>query len=136
MRIFIDTSPFIYLVEGHPAFADPVKTYILNAVANDDHLVTSVITIMEYGVMPTRKGKEALIHEFDGFIQSLNIPVEIIDRSTAVLAYKLRGKYEFLKGMDALQLAVAIETGCELFITNDKKLKNITEIQVLIVEDL
>jgi len=136
MRIFIDTPPFIYLVEGHPAFADRVKTYILNAVSNDDHLVTSVITIMEYGVMPTRKGKEILIHEFDGFIQSLNIPVEIIDRSTAVLAYKLRGKYDFLKGMDALQLSVAIETGCALFLTNDKKLKNITEIQVLVVEDL
>ncbi len=136
MRIFIDTSPFIYLVEGNPAFADRVKTYILNAVANDDYLVTSVITIMEYGVMPTRKGKETLIHDFDRFIQLLNIPVVIIDRSTAEFAYKLRAKYDFLKGMDALQISVAIETGCALFITNDKKLKNITEIQVLIIEDL
>ncbi len=98
--------------------------------------MTSVITIMEYGVMPTRKEKEALIHEFDRFIQSLNIPVEIIDRGTAEFAYKLRAKYGFLRGMDALQLSVAIETGCGIFMTNDKKLKNITEIQVLIVEDL
>jgi predicted nucleic acid-binding protein len=136
MRIFIDTAPFIYLVEGHPVLANRVRTFILNAVSNDSDFMTSVITIMEYGVMPTKKGKEALIHEFDRFIQSLNIPVEIIDRGTAEFAYKLRAKYGFLRGMDALQLSVAIETGCGIFMTNDKKLKNITEIQVLIVEDL
>lgn len=136
MRIFIDTAPFIYLVEGHPVLANRVRTFILNAVSNDSHFMTSVITIVEYGVMPTRKEKEALIHEFDRFIQSLNIPVEIIDRGTAEFAYKLRAKYGFLRGMDALQLSVAIETGCGIFMTNDKKLKNITEIQVLIVEDL
>jgi predicted nucleic acid-binding protein len=52
MKTFIDTSPFIYLVEKHPEFADKVRSFILEAVNQNDELVTSVITLMEFGVMP------------------------------------------------------------------------------------
>ena len=38
--------------------------------------------------------------------------------------------------MDALQLATAIETGCDMFYTNDRKLKQIDEINVITVDEL
>ena len=38
--------------------------------------------------------------------------------------------------MDALQISVAIEKDCDQFLTNDKKLKKISELQILLVEDL
>ncbi|MCB9282668.1 MAG: hypothetical protein H6563_01225 [Lewinellaceae bacterium] len=60
MKTFIDTSPFIYLVGNHPEFADQVRAFILQAVSNNDELVTSVITLMEFGVMPERKGLQEL----------------------------------------------------------------------------
>ena len=136
MKTFIDTSPFIYLVENHPEFADQVRAFILEAVSNNEGLVTSVITLMEFGVMPERKGRQELILQFEEFLQMMNISIEVIDQRIAETAYKLRAKYDFLKGMDALQISVAIEKECDQFLTNDKKLQKISEVQILIVEDL
>lgn len=45
MKIFIDTAPFIYLIEDHPVFAAKVNQIITQAVVNNDSLVTSVIYI-------------------------------------------------------------------------------------------
>lgn len=38
--------------------------------------------------------------------------------------------------MDALQLAVACITGCDLFLTNDKQLKQFADIKCITVEEL
>ncbi len=38
--------------------------------------------------------------------------------------------------MDALQVSVAIEKNCDQFLTNDKKLSKVSELQIIIVEDL
>jgi len=48
----------------------------------------------------------------------------------------LPAKYQFLKGMDAFQLVLSINEKCGRFITNDKKLKRVTEIDVKTMEDL
>lgn len=136
MKTFIDTSPFIYLIENKPAYADIIKSYFLEALTNDHEIITSVISVMEFGVVPEKKGKHELIIQFEAFLQTMNITVEIIDKSIAETASKLRARYNFLKGMDALQVAVAIEKGCDYFLTNDKKLVNISEVQILLVENM
>ena len=136
MKTFIDTSPFIYLVENNPVFVDRIRSFFIDAL-NDDHgLITSVITIMEFNVMPQRKGRHELILQFEEFLHMMNISVEEIDQKVAETAYKLRAKYDFLKGMDALQISVAIEKECDQFLTNDKKLTKISEVKILLVEDL
>ncbi len=136
MKTFIDTSPFIYLVENNPEFVEKVRNFILDAVNSEHELVTSVITVMEFGVMPERKGQQELILQFENFLQLLGISVEEIDQQVARTAYKLRAKYDFLKGMDALQMSVAIEKNCDQFLTNDKKLSRVSEVQIVLVEDL
>jgi predicted nucleic acid-binding protein len=37
---------------------------------------------------------------------------------------------------DALQIAVALEAGCEAFLTNDLTLKRVVELRVLVLDDL
>jgi predicted nucleic acid-binding protein len=37
---------------------------------------------------------------------------------------------------DALQIAVALEAGCEAFLTNDRTLKRVTELRVLVLDEL
>lgn len=91
---------------------------------------------MEFGVMPTRQGRQELTLQFESFLRMMNISVEEIDRNTAQTAYQLRAKYDFLKGMDALQISVALEKECDQFLTNDKKLKRVSELQIILVEDL
>ena len=37
---------------------------------------------------------------------------------------------------DALQIAVAIQEGCEAFLTNDRRLARVAELRVLLLDDL
>lgn len=135
MKIFVDTAPFIYLIENHPKFVGKVKKAITDAIVNGDELVTIVITFMEFGVKPEKENRQDLITKFEELVERLNIDILTIDKETGRRAYKLRAKYDFLKGMDALQLALSIKEQCSTFITNDKKLKKITEIQVKTLDD-
>jgi predicted nucleic acid-binding protein len=55
--------------------------------------------------------------------------------SVAECAAELRAKYQSLRTPDAQQLAAAIEYGCSHFITNDKRLRKVTEIRILVLAD-
>ncbi|MEL7123639.1 MAG: PIN domain-containing protein [Bacteroidota bacterium] len=136
MKIFFDTAPFIYLIENHPEFAIKVKTLISNAIINGDQLVTSVVTISEFGVKPTRDNRIDLIEKFDQLLSRLNVEILVIDQSAAKKAYELRAKYKFLKGMDAFQVALSLNSKCNQFVTNDKKLKSITEIDIKTMDNI
>jgi predicted nucleic acid-binding protein len=134
MRIFIDTAPFIYLIEDNPIFAEKVKNYFIEVILNQEKLVTSVITVMEFGVIPERQEKQETILKFREFLDSMDISVVSINEQISVKAYKLRAKYSFLRGMDALQMAVALEENCQKFLTNDEKLERITELEVILID--
>jgi predicted nucleic acid-binding protein len=41
-----------------------------------------------------------------------------------------------LRTPDALQIATALEAGCEAFLSNDAGLRRVTELRVLILDDL
>lgn len=60
----LDTSPFIYLVEKHPAFYSKVLPIFASLDAGDARGVTSVLTLLETLVQPLQKGASALA---DGF---------------------------------------------------------------------
>jgi len=130
MRKFLDTAPLIYLVEGHPEFKDIVKKILSESIVDNDILITSVITILEFGVKPEKENRQDIILQFRELLDRLNTRIEIVDEEIATNAYKLRAKYKFLKGMDSIQLATAITSGCEEFITNDQKLERIEEINI------
>ena len=102
MKLFTDTAPFIYLIEDNPIFVEKVKNFFVEIVLNQENLVTSVVTIMEFGVMPERQGRQETIIKFRKFLNSMDISVISIDKKIAIRAYELRAKYSFLKGMDAL----------------------------------
>ena len=136
MKIFVDTAPFIYLLENHPEFAQKVKRIIASAIANGDSLLTSVITYMEFGVKPEQENRQELIQKFDELLDRLSIDILVVDKEAGRRAYQLRAKYKFLKGMDALQVALSLKENCSLFLTNDKNLKKIAEIDVRTIDDL
>ena len=50
-------------------------------------------------------------------------------------AGRLRGRYKDIKAIDAIQIASAIDVGADAFLTNDKKLKKVEEIKVLVLKD-
>lgn len=58
-----------------------------------------------------------------------------IDADVAETAARLRTSYG-LRTPDALQISAALTTGCQAFLTNDKKLRRVTELRILVVDEL
>ena len=58
-----------------------------------------------------------------------------ISEGTVEAAGRLRGRFPFLKTVDAIQLAGALEVGAEAFLTNDVKLQQFNELKILVLKD-
>lgn len=92
--------------------------------------------IHEYLVIPYRIQDYQKIIEFERFKKTLKMRVLAADDAITKHAAQIRAKYSGIKAMDALQLASAIISGCDVFLTNDKQLRQVEEIPVLLVDDL
>lgn len=134
-RLYLDTAPVIYLVERNPQFFDRVRHVFQKVDEGTLTVVASPITLAECLVGAYRMGQaeaaanfvECLTQEGTDFVQ---ISAAIGDR-----AAQLRVKYN-LKLTDALQIATAIASGCEAFLTNDAQLKRILDLRVLVISEL
>jgi predicted nucleic acid-binding protein len=62
----------------------------------------------------------------------LSVPVST---TIAENAAELRAKYR-LRTPDALQIGTAIESSCHAFLTNDFGIQRVTEISVLVLDEL
>ena len=98
--------------------------------------MTSVITIEEYCVFPYRNNDMDLIRKLDRFMVDMEIGIINIDVAIAKKASKIRGMFKDFKAMDSLQLAAACIKGCDMFLTNDKQLRQFKEIKCVTVDEL
>ena len=135
-RVFVDTAPFIYCLESSPQYLDVIKSFFAKCLEEERELVTSAITIEEYLVYPYSEDKKELIDNFKRFVDYMNIVVVDIDSVIAEQAAKIRAQYKSFRAMDALQIATAIVSGCDMFLTNDKQLKQEIELPCMTIDDL
>ncbi len=135
-RVYIDTSPFIYYLENSALYMDKMKHFFEICLDKNIQIVTSVITVEEYLVFPYACGKMELIVNFKRFIEYMNIDVVNIDSGIAEQAAKIRSRYKYFKAMDALQIAAAIASRCDMFFTNDKQLRQEKELPCMTIDDL
>lgn len=98
--------------------------------------ITSTVTVTEYLTYPYRQNDKKLIDAFYSFIDDMDIQVQNINVRIAEKAAQIRAEYKFFKTMDALQLATACITGCDLFLTNDRQLKQFKDIKCITVDEL
>ena len=78
-------------------------------------MVTSSITVEEYSVYHLKNRKFEYIYAFRAFLEDMEFVFNNVDFDTAFLAAQLRAKYQAIKAMDALQLASAIQSHCDVF---------------------
>lgn len=130
----IDTSPFIYHFQGEAVYSK-VTTDLFNAVEKGlIRAVTSVITLLEVLVKPVSEGNVKAAEEYRILLRTFpNLNLRTIDDTVASRAAGLRASYG-IRVPDALQLGAAIEEGAKAFVTNDEKLRKVTDIQVLILK--
>jgi predicted nucleic acid-binding protein len=124
MRMYLDAVVTIYLVERVPPFF-PLVDAKVSATGVD--LVVSDLTRMECLVKPIQKADQTIIrlfHSFFGSVEVLSLPAATFDRATSI-----RAQFKF-KTADALHLAAAVESGCDVFLTNDHQFRRFTGITV------
>lgn len=135
-RVFVDTAPIIYYLENSSLYMDAIKKFFTKCIEENIKIVTSAITIEEYLVFPYSSGKMELADNFKEFIEYMNIEVVDIDSNIAELGANIRSQYKNFKAMDAIQIATAIISGCDMFFTNDKQLRQEKEIPCMTMDDL
>lgn len=133
-KVFIDTAPIIYYLQNSELYYASMKAFWREY--NECDYVTSTITITEYLTYPYKQEDAKLINSFYGFINDMDIQVKSIDERIADKAAQIRAEYKFFKTMDALQLATACITGCDLFLTNDKQLRQFKEVKCITTDEL
>jgi predicted nucleic acid-binding protein len=87
-------------------------------------------------VMPFRSGRPDAVDEmFSTAIQVPNIEWLSPSLGIAERAARARATYQ-LRTLDAIQLATALTAGATGFVTNDKDFRRVTDIDVLMLDDL
>ena len=133
-KVFIDTAPIIYYLQNSELFFANMRTFWKKY--NECDYVTSAITVTEYLTYPYKQRDMKLIDSFYAFINDMDIQVKSIDGRIAEKAAQIRAEYPSFKTMDALQLATACIEGCDLFLTNDKQLRQFKEVKSVTVDEL
>ena len=131
-----DTAPIIYFLERHPSYFDRVKLILEKVADGAIKGVGSTLLLAEVLVLPISNGKNDLAKIYEAKLtRSPNFQVEPVSVSIARLAAELRSKHN-LKTPDALHIATALDSGCDAFLTNDRALKRVSELTILVLDDL
>lgn len=129
MTVYLDVNCLIYFVECNPIWWPKVTARIAALRALGNTLAVSDLTRAECLVGPFKSGDPVALASYEAVFADPEIQVLPLTSNVCERAARLRASYG-IKLPDALHLAVAIEYGCGMFLTNDAKLTRCTEIAV------
>ena len=135
-RVFLDTAPLIYYIEGGSKFQKVLDNLFgLNSRAKFT-FVTSTVSLLEVLVKPLRDGRNDIAQQYrDILTKAMWNEMHDLTSDVAEVAAKFRANYN-LRTPDAIQIASALSTKSNYFLTNDAKLKQVTDINVVTLDEL
>jgi len=104
------------------ALLQPAKMH-----ADGDRIAVSDLVRMEWRVGPLIAGDALTPAAFDGFFASSDVQVLGVTAAVCDRAAAIRAAFRF-RPRDALHVAAAVESGCDLFLTQDARLSGFSEI--------
>ncbi len=129
-KIGLDTAFFVYFLEEHPEYLRATRAVIDEIEAGRIFGVFSSVGLIEVLTGPKKLGRFDLARRYQQLITHFpNLTIAGINEQIVELASDLRSKYN-LGTPDAIHIATAIDFGAEKFITNDRNLKQVKEIEV------
>jgi len=135
-RIALDTSVFIYQLEGnfrYLRFTDHIFSWLERPASK---AVTSTITMTELLVQPYRIFDQHQVNQFLALLSTFpNLDWVAPSLEIADIAARIRALHR-LRTPDALQAATAVRTAATGLITNDSILKRVEGFETLVLDDL
>jgi predicted nucleic acid-binding protein len=134
-KIGIDSMCFIYHFEVNKSYGEIVKKLFLQLQKDKLTAVTSTITLAEILSFEKLQKDRILFEQTKTRLrQTPNLEIIPVDETIGEIAAIIKYKYSIALP-DAIQIATAVVSGQEAFITNDRRLQKIKEIKVLILDD-
>lgn len=128
--IGIDTAVLIYVLEDNPKFSSPARDILHSVETGRKQAIFSAIGMIELLAGPKRQQRYDLANQYRSMLIGFpNLTIMGINEQIVEIASDLRATYG-LKTPDAIHIATAISAKADVFITNDKGLKNIKEIKI------
>lgn len=133
--IGLDTAPIIYFIE-EGSYLDIVTPFFEELSEGNFSAVTSTITLLEVLVHPYRCGDKDMAQEYrEILLYSDNLTTFPVSKEIAERAAEIRAIYG-IRVPDAIQIATALHARASGFLTNDKSLKKIQEIDIVTLGDV
>ncbi len=134
-KIGLDTSVFVYHFGEVEPFAKPAFAVLSSLESGRIAGLTSVLTVTEIQAKPLQAGVVSLARQYRAMVTRFpNLVTLDVDISVAQRAAALRAVHG-LRTPDALHLACCLEGGATAFVTNDKRLRKVTELEVVVLGD-
>ena len=134
--IGLDSSLFIYLLENNPDFADQAERILSQVEQGMYRGIFANVGVIEVLTGAKKKHNLVLAAYYRYYLRTLpHLTTVNLNASIIELASDLRATYN-IATPDAIHVATAIDQKADTFITNDAKLKKITEIEVKTLKDL
>jgi predicted nucleic acid-binding protein len=135
--VFLETSVLIYYIESHPKYASLVAPVIDALDQGTKVAFSSYVALFEVLTKPFELGRQDLIDRYkDLLLKHPNVRIRTLEQTVAEEGARLRAQYKLKKAPDAIQLATAGLEGVEVFLTNDRELKRVKEVPVVVLDDL
>ena len=126
---YLDSNIVMYFIESRSLWGPRATAVIGDMRSHGDILAVSDLTRMECRVGPVRAGDAFLLQAFDSFFSAAGVGVIPITSAAWDRATTIRAKHGF-RALDAIHLATAAEAGCDIFLTNNKRLSSFPDIRV------
>lgn len=134
--VALDTSIFIYFMEGDPTWLPIIRPLFAAAAAGERRLITSSVTLLEVLVVPYRSGDLAISERYEALLtRGRGLSLIEVDRPILRAAAQVRAIYR-IRTPDALQIAAALASRCTAFVTNDRRLPQIKGLRIVQLNDL
>jgi predicted nucleic acid-binding protein len=135
-QLAFDTTPLIYFIERNPKYIALMRPIMRRVASSKPIGIASYLVLAEVLVHPIKTGNAILTQQYENvLVKSRDFQLIPIGEAVSKKAAELRAKYN-LKTPDALHVASALVAGCDAFLTNDSGIKRVTEITVLILDEL
>jgi predicted nucleic acid-binding protein len=131
--VYLDANAFIYWVEGDAPLAGAMRSVFAAIAAAGAGIVTSELTVAECLYKPHRDGNMAVAASYEDFFRSGEDVALLPLNGEVALAAARQGGAWGLKLADAIHFVSALEHGCGVFVTADRRFRSAPGMQVLLI---
>ncbi len=129
-RAYIDTNVFIYFLEFEGELNRAATAKIADFQKNGTQVITSRLTFLECIYGPSKAGATALVDMYRSMLTH-GAAVHLVEMTNDILeSAALNGGNLGLKLADAIHYFTALRSGCDLFLTNDRRFKSTPSMRV------